>query len=314
VDKIRGGVIGVGSMGRHHVRVLAENDSIELVGIADTDEKRVSELADKYKCPYYLNFQALLDKKLDFVVVAVPTSLHHDVGVSAIESGAHVLIEKPIANTLDGAHAIANAAVKAKRLVFVGHIERFNPVVDAVKKVMDDGRLGEVLSISNLRIGQMNSRIFDVGIILDLGTHDIDMISHLYGERAESVYCVGKKKVGNFEDHASVMLRFSSGHTGVIELCWLMPFRMRKMLVSGEKGFLLADLVTRRIELWEENLVEVVPFVEVEPLKRQLQSAVDSILNGTPPVVGAGDSIYTLNVALASAESYKSNAVIEIPK
>ncbi len=314
MEKIRSGVIGVGSMGRHHVRVLAENECIELIGIADTDETRASELADKYRCAYHLNYHALLEKQLDLVVVAVPTSLHEEVGIAAIQAGAHVLIEKPIANSFEGATAIANTAQKADKLVFVGHIERFNPVVDAVRTIIDNGRIGEVMSISNMRIGQMNARIFDVGIILDLGSHDIDMISNLYGERAECVYCVGKRKVGNFEDHASLTLKFSSGRTGMVELCWLMPFRMRKMLVTGDKGLVLADLITRKIELWEETLIEVVPYEEVEPLKRQLQSVIGSITNGIPPIVSAEDSIYTLNVALASVESYLTNSVIGIPK
>lgn len=314
MEKIRSGVIGVGSMGRHHTRVLAENECIELVGIADTDETRASELADKYRCPYHLDYRSLLEKKLDFVVVAVPTSLHDEVGIAAVESGAHVLIEKPIANTYCGATAISNAAQKARKHIFVGHIERFNPVVDAVRILIDSGRIGEVMSVLNMRIGQMNARIFDVGIVLDLGSHDIDMISNLYSERAESVYCVGKKKVGNFEDHASLMLKFSNGRTGIIELCWLMPFRMRKMLVTGDKGLVYADLITRKIELWEETLVEAVPVIEVEPLKRQLQSVIDTITNGTPPIVGVEDSIYALNVALASVESYKTNSVIGIPK
>jgi UDP-N-acetylglucosamine 3-dehydrogenase len=312
VERIRAGVIGVGAMGRHHVRVLAENDATELVGIADLDEMRATELAAKYGCARYADYRHLLDEKLDLVVVAAPTSLHHTIGVEVLKSGAHAFIEKPIADTVEGARAIARTAQDAGKLVFVGHIERFNPVVSVVKDVMDEGRLGEVLSISNLRVGQLNQRIFDVGIVLDLGTHDIDMISHLYGRRAESVYCVGLRKVGNFEDHASLLLKFPGGRTGIIETSWLMPYKVRKMLVTGEKGFLLADLVTRKIVLMEDKFIEEIPCEEEEPLKRQLRSVVDSILNGAPPAVGADDSTYTLAVALASVESYRTNSVVQI--
>ncbi|MCD6119183.1 Gfo/Idh/MocA family oxidoreductase [bacterium] len=313
MGKLKAGVIGTGSMGRHHVRVLAENNDVELAGIADIDDERARELADKFSCDRFTDYRALLERNLDFAVVAVPTSLHYDVGIDVLRSGAHVLIEKPIADSVERAVEINSVAKDEDRKVFVGHIERFNPAVSATKEAMDSGCCGEILSISNLRIGQINQRIFDTGIILDLATHDIDLISHLLGERALSVYCVGSKKQGNFDDHASIMLKFPESRSGIIETSWLMPYKVRKIFVTGEKGFLLVDLVTRKIVHMEDKFIAEIPSKEEEPLKREIDSVVRSIIDDTPPVVSGSDSTYTLAVALYAVESYKSNSIIDIP-
>lgn len=299
-------------MGRHHVRVLHELEETELVGFADLDLQKTSQLAEKFGCKTFSDYKDLLALGLDLTVIAVPTSLHFSTGLDAIKAGSHILVEKPIADTVENAVRLTKAANAAGKKLFVGHIERFSPAIDAAKDVLDSGKCGDILSISCLRIGQVNQRIFDTGIILDLAIHDIDLISYLLGRRATSVYGVAHKKIGNFEDHASIMLRFPEDKTGIIETSWLMPYKVRKLFVTGEKGFLLVDLVTRKIALMEDKFVEEIPCPDEEPLKREHRSAVASIVNGTPPFAGGEESTYTLAAALAAVESYKSNEVVQI--
>ena len=313
MDKLRVGVIGTGSMGRNHVRVAAESPDCELVGIADTNSERISELAGSYACNGFSDYRFLLEKKPDLAVIAVPTSLHKAVAMDAIGAGANVLVEKPIATTVEDGVSLCEAAAKSGKKLFVGHIERFNPAVTAAKRVLGEGSCGEVLSISNLRIGLRNVRILDTGIILDLGTHDIDLISHLLGERAFSVYTIAFTKFGSYEDHACIMLNFGSGKSGIIETCWLMPYKVRKVFVTGEEGFLLLDLIEQKVALLHEKFVSEVPVEKAEPLKLQLASIVDSIRNGKAPFVDGENSTYVLAAAQAAIRSFKGNIVVEIP-
>ncbi len=312
MEKIRAGVIGAGSMGRHHVRVLAELEETELIGFSDVDGQKTAELAAKYGCENYPDYHALLAQKPDLTVIAVPTSLHFEVGKNAIEAGSHILVEKPIADTVENAEALCATAKTADRLLFVGHIERFSPAVESAKNAIEQGLCGEIFSVANLRIGQVNQRIFDTGIILDLAIHDIDLISYLLNSKAESVFSVAHRKIGNFEDHASIMLKFPMAKTGIIETCWLMPHRSRQMFITGDKGFLLVDLISRELSLIRGGDIEIIPCPDEEPLKREHLSALKSIVDGTPPFIGGEDATYNLAAAIAATESYKSNRAVDI--
>jgi len=243
---LRVGVIGAGSMGKHHVRIYSELPTVELVGVADIDES-VAELAASHNAPFHKEYQELLKQAPELVSIAVPTSLHMEVALAALEAGCHLLIEKPISDTLDSAGAIIESAKERGRKVFVGHVERFNPAVIALKEAISSGKLGEVHSISNLRVGAYNRRIFDTGIILDLGSHDIDLISYLYGRKAEAVFALGAAKIHEYEDHAAISLKFAESAAGYIELSWLSPYKVRKMFVVGTEHFGLVDLIQQSL-------------------------------------------------------------------
>ena len=166
---MRVGVIGTGAMGQHHVRIYSEMDDVELVGISDVDEKRVGELASQYSTLPFTDYDELLAQDLDAVSIVVPTMLHKQVVLDALAVGTNVLIEKPIADTVENANAMISAAQDAGLTLMVGHIERFNPAVTKMKEIIDSGLLGKIVSISTRRVGPYNPRIRDVGIILDLG-------------------------------------------------------------------------------------------------------------------------------------------------
>ena len=210
------GVIGAGSMGRHHVRIYAGMAECELLGVADPDTSR-SGLAAEHGTQYFSDHRALLELKPDLLTIAAPTTLHYDLAKEALEADCHLLIEKPVTDDLGKARELIALAESKGKLLSVGHIERFNPAVVALKALIDAGELGEVLNLSNLRAGPYHGRSLDIGIILDLATHDVDMQAWLLGARAQSVFATSIQRVHNHEDHAVLQLALADGRTGVIE-------------------------------------------------------------------------------------------------
>ena len=204
---MRVGVIGGGAMGQHHIRNYSEMKDVELVGICDTERNKAISLAKYYKTEPFFNPQELLKQELDAVSVVVPTTLHYSVAMDIIDSGTDLLVEKPIADTLENADKMIHAAHDSKVKFMVGHIERFNPAVSKLKEIVDSGKLGNIVSISTKRVGPFNPRIRDVGIIMDLAVHDIDVISYLYGKKIKEVYAIAGKNIHSFEDHASILLK-----------------------------------------------------------------------------------------------------------
>ncbi|MEI6310562.1 MAG: Gfo/Idh/MocA family oxidoreductase, partial [bacterium] len=184
---LRVGVIGVGAMGENHVRnwsqIQKETGLVQLAGVYDQNQEHAGAVAIKYGAQSFPSAAALLGE-IEAVSIAVPTTLHRDFALEALQAGAHALVEKPIASTIAQAEEMAAAALAEGRVLMVGHSERFNPVVTTFKKRIDQGELGEIVSISAKRVGPHNLRIRDVGVIVDLGVHDIDVISFLYGSRA----------------------------------------------------------------------------------------------------------------------------------
>ena len=173
---LRVGVVGTGAMGQNHVRIYHEMEGVELAGIADVDEQRVNSLAKQYEIEGFTDYRQLFDHDLDAVSIVVPTKLHRQVVFEALEAGLDVLVEKPIADTIENANAMIAKAKEVNRNLMVGHIERFNPAVMRLKEIIESGILGKIVSISTRRVGPYNPRIRDVGVILDIGVHDICLL------------------------------------------------------------------------------------------------------------------------------------------
>jgi len=298
-------------MGRHHVRILSELEQCELVGIADPDESR-EELAQQYKTRYFADYHELLQLKPQLVSIAAPTKLHYELARAAIRAGVNLLVEKPVSDDLAQARELVSLA-EARQIVFaVGHIERFNPAVQALKQLIELGELGQVLTVHNLRVGPYHGRILDTGIVLDLGVHDVDLISMLLGEQPQRVFATGFKRVHPHEDHAVLQLAFKDGRAGVIELSWNAPYRMRNILVSGSRRYAMCDMANQRLMVYEENedfdrlMPEPRTVLKSEPLRAELASVVNCVLTGTPPLCPAEDSIKALEVCLAALRSLDS--------
>jgi UDP-N-acetylglucosamine 3-dehydrogenase len=310
--KMRVGVIGGGAMGQHHVRIYSEMKGVELVGVCDTDRERAERLARMYSTVPFFDHTELLKKDLDAVSVAVPTTSHTKIALDAISSGVHVLIEKPIADTLHNADAMINAARDAKIKLMVGHIERFNPAVLKLKKIIDSGLLGKIVSISSRRVGPFNPRIRDVGIIMDLGVHDIDVISYLYGKKINEVYTIAGSDLHTFEDHATILLRCDKNLSGMVETNWLTPHKIRNLTAIGLKGVAYLDYIKQTVELHDDEWVRKAKVETREPLKNELEHFISAVSNGIDPISNGETSRHALEVVMAAIESYRKGKAVAI--
>jgi UDP-N-acetylglucosamine 3-dehydrogenase len=311
---IRVGVIGTGAMGQHHVRILSQMEDVELVGIADVNREVLTRLAKRYDTTPYLDYCELLFKnELDAVTIAVPTTLHRDVALAAIESGASVLVEKPIADSVESANQMIEAAREMGVKLMVGHIERFNPAIIALKKIIDGKGIGKVVSMSAKRVGPHNPRIRDVGIILDLGVHDIDVMQYLYGERIRRVFASAGRVLHPHEDYSSLLLKFSNGYSGIIETNWLTPHKVRELTVVGTEGIAYVDYLKSTLRIYDDYWIKEAKVEKREPLLNELRHFVECVESGREPIVTGEDGKHVLEVALAAIKSYKVGSVVDIP-
>ena len=308
----RVGVIGVGAMGTHHARIYSDMDGVELVGVADVNERAAAEVAVEYNTAAFADCERLLKSDLDAVSIAVPTSRHKEVALKAANQGVHMLIEKPIADSLNSADAIV-AAVKRENLkLMIGHIERFNPAIVKLKALISAGELGQVLSISCRRVGPFPPRIRDVGIIIDLAVHDIDAISYLYGERAQKVYAIGGNSFHIKEDYASITLLYGDNKSGAVETNWLTPRKIRELQVTATGGVAHADYLEQSIEIYKGGAVMDVRIEKQEPLKNELEHFLHAIANDEEPSPSGEEGKYTLHVALSAIKSYEQGENIPL--
>ncbi|MCX9080919.1 MAG: UDP-N-acetylglucosamine 3-dehydrogenase [Candidatus Methanoperedens sp.] len=309
---MRVGVIGGGAMGQHHIRIYNEMKDVDLVGICDTDRNRAISLANSYNTTPFFDHRELLKQELDAVSVVVPTTLHYSVAMDIIDSGTHLLVEKPIADTLENADKMIQAAHDSKVKLMVGHIERFNPAVAKLKEIIDSEMLGKIVSISSRRVGPFNPRIRDVGIIMDLGVHDIDVISYLYGKKINEVYTIAGKDIHSFEDHASILLRCDTNLSGMVETNWLTPHKIRNLTAIGLKGVAYLDYIKQTVELHDKAWIQTAKVEQKEPLKNELEHFIQSLRNDTPIISNGETSRHALEVSMAAIESYQKGRAIGI--
>ncbi len=325
-------VIGVGSMGRNHARVYSELAEAELVAVSDADAKQAGAIAEKFGVRAYTDFREMLAKeKPEAVSIAVPTVLHEEVGMAALEAGAHVLMEKPIAATVEeGQHLIAKAKSVGKQLM-VGHIVRFNPAIQALKQKLTAGELGRIFQVFCRRAGPFPSRILDVGVVVDLAPHDVDLMRFLTGADPIRVYAETERRLHtNHEDLLWGVLRFADGITGSLEINWLTPTKVRETLVLGERGLFRVDDLTQDLYFFENELAKNVQWTALEtlkgvsegsmtrfaiprfePLKAELQSFLKAVHDEKPVPVSGEDGLAALRISLALVESGQTHKVIE---
>jgi len=311
---IRAAVIGVGSMGRNHARVYGLLTNVELVAVADTDAPVLENVVRENGVRGYESYCDLLKREQpDVVSVVVPTRLHRRVTIDALESGSHVLVEKPIAATIEEAEDMIDCARRKGLGLMVGHIERFNPVVVALKSALK----GEaVISISITRVGPLPLRIQDVGVIIDLGTHDIDLVRFLTDAEFEEVHALSSIANVRHEDMALMIFRMSNGVLAQITSNWLTPYKEREIVVCTRHHQFRANLMTQQlIEYSNYNAdsgayqVKHWPVSQAEPLQRELAAFVEAVVNRTPPPVTAEDGMVALSIAyrcLSSVSPVKS--------
>ncbi len=331
--ELRAAVIGVGSMGQHHARVYTELKQTTLVGVADAVPETAQRIGEKYGVPVYSDYRELLERERpDLVTVAVPTQEHSAVALATLEAGCHVLVEKPIAATVaDGTALIARAAALDRKLM-VGHIVRFSPVIQALKQHLDAGELGRIFQITCRRVGPFPARIRDVGVVVDLAPHDLDVMRFITGDEIVHVFAETEQQIHTaHEDLVLGMVRFRHGSTGLLEINWLTPQKVREVVVLGERGMFRADDLTQDLYFYEnadasstewghlsllkgvsEGRMVRFPIARYEPLKAELEAFATAVIEDQPAPVSGEDGVAALRLALALVESGETRQVVHV--
>jgi UDP-N-acetylglucosamine 3-dehydrogenase len=313
---LRVGLAGLGSMGRNHLRVLGTRERCSLVAVADPVGELLDDAVARTSAAGFVDPLEMLDAvELDAVVIAAPTTAHLELALAAIEHGTPVLIEKPLAADVDQAVAIVAAARERGLPVQVGHVERFNPAVLELGRLLDLGWHSTVYSIQSRRAGPFPARIRDVGVTIDLATHDVDILSWIAGERPERVYAETAQRVHTgHEDLLFGLLHFPSGATGMLDVDWLTPAKRRQLVVVGEEGMFELDYLTQRLTFTKapdvehprliggyaptfEGDVAVLPVANAEPLAAELDAFLEVVRHGGRPVVDAVDGLWAVAIA-----------------
>jgi len=313
--KLRAAVVGAGHMGKHHVRIYSQLPQVELVGVVDANGDRAREMAGQYHCQAFANVADILDK-VDIVSVAVPTIHHLAVAEPLITAGKAVLIEKPLAPDSVQARQILDLAQKHKTVVQVGHTERFNPVVRAMRRLGIHPRF-----IETHRISPFTFRSADIGVVLDMMIHDIDIVLSLMGEKPAQVDAVGVAVLGSPEDIANARLTFANGCVANLTASRLALKTERKIRVFAEQAYLSldyqkktgiaitkdanADILKLAHEKKIDDLAQLAGFdysklVKVEPI-------VITVVNNTEPEVSAQAGFYAVETAERIVQSIKDH-------
>ncbi len=320
MNRIRVGVVGVGHLGQHHARNYSEMEGCELVGVADLDRKSATRVAEKFRTQAFFDFRMLIGQ-VDAVSVVVPTTLHFGVARELMESGIHVLVEKPFTTTVEEARTLIGLAREKRVVLQVGHIERFNPAIVKLQEVLT--RPG---FIECHRLGPYDPRVRDVGVVLDLMIHDIDIVLQLVRSPLVSIDAIGVPILSEREDIANARLKFENGCTANLTVSRVTPNRMRKIRIFQPNTYVSIDYQKQAMEIYRreeiEGAVEGEPKAQIvrkrlrlkkdEPLKQELTHFVQCVRDGAQPAVTGEHGQNALDVAIRIVEQIQSkSATIE---
>ncbi len=310
-DKLRVGVVGVGVMGSNHARVLAEMAGVELVGVADPDVRQRELVSRTLDCAAFADMDALLQCGVDAVTIAAPTHLHHDLAIECICRGVNLLVEKPIAPTVEEGRAIVAAARRAGVTLMVGHVERFNPAVESIKRAIKNQ---DILSIAITRVGPFPPRMSNVGVVIDLAVHDIDLIRWFTDSEIVEIQPQLSSAVAEREDIALLQFRTASGVLAHINTNWLTPFKARTIHVATRAKYLIGDLLTSQVTEcfgFQPDGSYSMRHLSVgyaEPLRAELRAFVNAIRSGRPPAVTGEEAVASLEVAIRCLNVHAAQA------
>lgn len=325
--RMKVGVIGVGSMGQNHARILSEKGA--LASVADTAPEAARAIGERYSVTHFLSYQEMLRSNVEAVIIVTPTSTHAKIAADALKAGKHVLLEKPMTGSAEKLQELVALAKKKKVVLAGGFTERYNPVVAFAEQSLRSGAYGDLITAATRRVSSMPSRIRDVGVIMDLGIHDIDVVQYVVGKTARSVYALaGQGKGMKYEDHASILVDFEGGTTGFVEINWLTPMKVRKLALTCSKNFVEVDYMDQSALVCSSsfkpfesgNLFNVplefdlrkIALKKEEPLKRELADFLAAAEDGKDPLVSGESAIQSLKIAEAALESVRSGMKVQV--
>lgn len=306
--KIKVGVVGVGSMGINHVRVYSGLEGVELVAVCDTD-LTLKKISREYKCRYYDDCMELIkNEKLDCVSIATPTSTHEKIAAEFLKRGIACLIEKPISNTIKGAENIIETAEKSSSILMLGHIERFNPAVMELKERLDKGELGRIFKIDVKRVGPFTKERIDTGVVMDLATHDLDIISYLTNSEIEKIHVEALKNIcTEQEDSASMILRLKNKVLCSLNIDWVTPVKKRELHLTGEKGMFYLDYISQNLVFYGNETSTQIRIKKEEPLKTELKHFIECVKNKKKPITSGKQGLEAVKSAIKIIERLDKN-------
>ena len=327
----RFGLAGLGAMGRNHLRILSSRPDIRLVAVADPVPDAVAAAAAQSGAQPFAEPQAMVaEAELDGLVIAAPTMAHVPLALGALERGIPVLVEKPLAATVEDGMRIVAAARTHGVPVQVGHVERFNPAVLELGRLLAEGWLSSIYAIASRRAGPFPARIRDVGVTVDLATHDVDILSWIAGERPTRVYGeIAQRIHADHEDLLFGLLHFPSGATGMLDVNWLTPAKRRQLVVVGEEGMFELDYLTQRLTFtratdttnprliggyaptFEGEVLEL-PVASAEPLAAEIDAFLAVVRDGGRPIIDAEDGLWAVAVATSLLDAAARGAAVDL--
>lgn len=321
------GVVGVGAMGQNHARVLSEE--ADLIAVVDATPEVGLQVARRFRTKYLHDVEQLIALAPDALTVATPTASHFTVVSKVLEAGIPVLVEKPFCGNTEEAAALVQLAERRGVLLAAGMVERHNPAVEYVRSNILKGEYGAVITMASRRVSNFPSRVKDIGVVMDLGIHDVDVMRHLLGREVRGVYAqAGRRRHESYEDHANLLLEFQGDTIGTVEVNWLTPVKVRKLSLTCEASFVEIDYAGQRVDTWEAKMGEVdpanlfgVPYehhvrsIQVrreEPLVREMRNFLHAAAGKGSPLVSGADALRSLAIVEAAAESHRSGRRVDL--
>jgi predicted dehydrogenase len=298
MNKIRIAIVGIGHLGSRHLKVYSEmRDQVDLAGVCDIQKERTLKLAEHYHVAFYEDYRQLAGK-IDAVNICVPTTLHHEAARFFLQNGAHVFIEKPITSTVDQAQELIDLAGQQKRKLQVGHIERFNAAFESIKHFTRNP-----LFIECHRLNKFPNRSLDIGVVMDLMIHDIDIVLGLISSPIRQIHAVGASILTPLEDIASVRIIFENGCVCNLTASRVSEDVMRKIRLFQENTYISLDYVAQEAYIYKKHdhqiLKHSLPIEKEEPLRKELEHFCECVREDKTPLVSGKEAREALNVALA---------------
>lgn len=332
LDTLNAAVIGVGAMGANHARVYARMPMTNLVAVADSDPEVCDRVARTYKANAYHDYREMLAReRIDVVSIALPTHLHCRAALETMSAGIHTFVEKPLADSVANGRVMIDASHRYNRVLGVGHIERYNPAVIALKQRLESGQLGRIYQIHARRIGPFPPRIQDVGVVFDLATHELNVMEYLAGTSIRSIAAEVKRTLQNeHEDMVSGIVRFDDEAVGMLDVNWLTPTKIRQLSILGERGMFLVNYLTQElwfyenrsaVDRWEtlatsgvsEGSVSKYELERVEPLRAELEAFVDASQRGYNGLVNGEEGLRAVFLAEQILLASRERRVVTLP-
>ncbi len=304
MQKTKVGVVGIGSLGSIHARIYAGLADAKLVAVVDSDLKRAKKVARSLRCQYFSDYQQLFGL-VEAASIVVPTQLHYRVARDFLKQNIHLLVEKPFTSTVQEADELLSLG-KTKDLVLqVGHVERFNAAVQAIQKLPGKPRF-----IECHRLGSFASRVKDVGVVLDLMIHDIDIVLGMVDSPVESIQAVGVNVLTEHEDIANARLNFKNGAVANITASRISPKSMRKIRLFQENAYISLDYEAQEALIYEKRGKQItrrkINIRKEKPLQKELQSFIQCVQEKKPPLVSGLQGRDALAIATEILEKIKT--------